>query len=80
MARIKGVPNERAGWLLRMARRFSRRRLGKDLELTSILGHSSWLLGGVGVFEAAMERATKLDPRVKSLAGIKAATLIGCPF
>ncbi len=80
MPRIRGVPDERAGWLLRMARRFSRRKLGKDLELTAIVGHSSWLLGGVGAFETAMERATKLDPRVKSLAGIKAATLIGCPF
>ncbi len=80
MARIAGVPNQRAGWLLRLARRFSRKRLGRDLELTAIVGHSSWVLGGAGAFETAMERASSVDSRVKALAGIKAATLIGCPF
>jgi len=80
MARIDGVAEEKTGWLLRYAKRFSRKKTGKDIELTSIVGHSSWVLGGVGAFEMAMEKATRLDPRLKTLAGIKAAAMIGCPF
>jgi len=80
MPRIQGVAKEKAGWLLRYARSYARKKTGKDTELTSILGHSNWVLGGVGAFETAMEKATRVDARLKTLAGIKAAAMIGCPF
>jgi hypothetical protein len=79
MARISGVPSDQAGWFLRVSKFFARKKIGKELELTSIMGHSSWVLGGVGAFETVMDKL-KVDPRLKSLAGVKAAALIGCPF
>ncbi len=80
MARIKPVPPDNPGWLVKAANRYSRKRLGRELEPTSILGHSSAILGGYGVFELAQRRATRVPARLKSMAEIKAAMMVGCPF
>ncbi len=80
MARIEGVPQRKAGWLQRFASWMSRRRLGKVAEPIGIMAHHRWVFGGYGAFEMALERSRRVDARLKELAAIKAATLVGCPF
>ena len=80
MAKIKPVPPENPGWLVKAANRYSRKRLGRELEPTSMLGHSSAILGGYAAFELAQGRATRVSARLKSLAQVKAAMMVGCPF
>ncbi len=80
MARIDPVPRERAGWLQRMSDWMARRRTGVSLEPINMLGHQPNLLFGYGMFELALERGKSVDAKLKQLAQLKAATLIGCPF
>jgi hypothetical protein len=80
VARIAGVPRERAGWFARLAYRFSLRRVGKVTEPLAIMAHHGAILAGAGGFEMALQRARRVDSRLKELAGIKAAMQIGCPF
>jgi hypothetical protein len=80
MARIPGVAKGKENWLLRYANRFSQKKLGSALEPAAIMGHQSWLLGGVGAYEMASERLSSVPARLKSLVDIKAAMMIGCPF
>lgn len=80
MARIPGVPKDREGWLLRYAQRFSKKKLGATVEPTGIMGHQPWLLAGVGGYEMTSERLTTVPAKLKTLADIKAAMMIGCPF
>jgi hypothetical protein len=80
MARIEGVPESKAGLFSRFAYRFSRRRFGRVAEPLTIVAHHSSLSKGNGLFELALQRARLVDAKLKSLASIKTATLIGCPF
>ena len=80
MARIRGVPKGKESWLLRYANRFSKKKVGSALEPAAIMGHQSWLLGGVGAYEMASERLTTVPEKLKSLVDVKAAMMIGCPF
>ena len=63
-----------------MGNRYSKKKLGKVLESVGILGHSGPVLAANGAFETLMERATRVPERLKSLAEIKAAMMVGCPF
>ena len=80
MARIAGVPAERAGLLVRLAYRFARRRLGHVPGPLAVAAHDSQILFAVGGYELMLERARQLPQGLKALAGIKAASLIGCVF
>ena len=80
MARIEGVPESRAGLLTRLAYRIARRRLGMVPEPLTVVSHHPWLSKGYGAFEMALERSCRVDLRLKVLAEIKCAALIGCPF
>ncbi len=80
MARIPGVPKGREGWLLRYAQRFSKKKVGAVTEPVGIMGHQPWLLAGVGGYEMVSDRMGTLPEKLKALAGIRAAMLIGCPF
>ena len=80
MARLEGVPEHRASWFVRFAYRFARRRLGKVPEPVSVTAHHAWIFGGMGAYELALERSRLVDAKLKALAEIKAAALVGCPF
>jgi len=80
MARIEGVPPERAGVLVRLAYWMSRRMLGKVVEPLTVAAHNPWVFRAYGGFEWAMRKATRVDDKLKALAQIKSATLVGCPF
>ena len=80
MARIEGVAPERAGFLVRLAYWMSRRMFGKVAEPLAVTAHNGWVFRGYGAFEYALGKASHADARLKALAGVKAAALVGCPF
>jgi AhpD family alkylhydroperoxidase len=79
-ARIAGVPDGSGGPLTRYAFWYSRRNYGHVVGPTRIFAHHPLLLGGYGALELAVERADRVEPRLKALAELKAATRTGCPF
>jgi hypothetical protein len=58
----------------------ARRRVGKVPEPMMVAAHSPWVFRAYGAFELALDRARRVDAKLKALAGIKAAALVGCPF
>lgn len=81
MARIKGLPAEKAGLWTRAAYSYTKRKYGRVMESLKITAHSTPLLRGVAKMEQAQQAIIKdLDPVLVSLAEVKAATMIGCPF
>ena len=80
MARIEGVPQSRASWPLRFAYRFARRRYGRVPEPLAVAAHHVWIFRGVGAYELALDHARLVDAKLKALAEIKVAALVGCPF
>ena len=80
MMRIEGVVRERAGIFARLTYWFSMRRFGKAADSLTVMAHQAWVLFATAMYEVGSERATGVEPRLKALAQIKAATLIGCPF
>ena len=80
MSRIPGVPAEKAPWLVRLAYRMARKRVGQVPEPVMVAAHHPWIFRGVGAFELALERARRVDAKLKALAEIKSAALVGCPF
>ena len=80
MARIEGVPEKRAGLMARLLYRLSRRRLGRVPEPITVVAHHPQLPTGYGMFEWAQQRSRLVSLRLKALAQLKAAALIGCTF
>ena len=79
-ARIAGVGDRGAGPLARYAFWYSRRHYGHVVEPTRVFAHHPLLLGGYGTLELAVERSDRVEPRLKALAELKAATMTGCEF
>ena len=80
MAKIEGVAKGRESWILRIANRYSKKKLGAVVEPAAIMGHQPWLLAGVGGYEMANERQSSVSAKLKTLADVKASMMIGCPF
>lgn len=66
--------------MTRLAYWFARRRYGKLPEPLTLVAHHTWLARGYGAFELALGRSRLVEERLKALASIKVAALIGCPF
>jgi hypothetical protein len=58
----------------------AKRMTGQVPEPLRIMAHSKPVMWADAIFEVALQRAHSVPPRLKSLAGIKAAALIGCVF
>lgn len=56
------------------------RRAKRPMEKMALLRKCPSIMLGVNLFEVAGLASNKLDGRLKGLAGIKTAALIGCPF
>ena len=80
MARIEGVTARRAGIMQRLAYWYARRRVGKVPEPMAVKAHHPWIFRAYGAYEFALERSRRVDGKVKALASLKAAALVGCPF
>jgi len=80
MARITGVPASRAGALVRFAYRMAQRLTGKLPEPMTIAAHNPWIFRAYTAYEYGLDHARTVDKRLKTLAGLKVAALVGCPF
>ena len=86
MARMQGVESHEAGWFLRLMYWLVQRKMGKLtgrnrlIEPIKIAAHHPRLLKALGQMEMGQEAARSVPAALKSLASIKAATLVGCPF
>ena len=86
MARMNGIELHEAGWFTRLIYWVVRRKMAKLtgqnrlIEPIKITAHHPRLLKALGQMEMGQEAARTVPIALKSLASIKAATLIGCPF
>lgn len=86
MTRIKGLDEAQAGFGLRLVYAFVRRKLarlaGKAVvpEPIQVAALHPRLLRATAHMEAGQEAARSVPVRLKLLASIQTARLIGCPF
>jgi AhpD family alkylhydroperoxidase len=81
MARIDGVPAERAGLLLRLVYWFARKKYGQLPEPGTIYAHHRGILLNTAIFELGNERVLRrLDPALRDLALHRVSTQIGCSW
>lgn len=80
MARIEGVSDTDAGLVTRGVYRGAKRRAGRVPDPLRIMAHSSSVMWAAGLFEIGIARASAVPARLKNLAGIKVAAMIGCLF
>jgi AhpD family alkylhydroperoxidase len=89
-ARLSVPPRGPDGWRLPPARTrnpvarrafaVSRRRFGHVIGPLAVIAHHPLLLAGYSAFELALERSDRIDPRLRELGALRAATMTGCPF
>ncbi len=80
MARISGVEPQRANLFTRLTYWMTKRKLGRIVEPIKITAHQTRLLAAMGDMEMAQMAMRTVPLGLKSLASIKVATLVGCPF
>ena len=80
MPRIRSaVPGSRNP-VVRFTAWYSRRMLGRVPDPVAVMGHHPPLLGGYGTLELALEHSHAIDRRVRGLAELKTAAVVGCEF
>jgi AhpD family alkylhydroperoxidase len=81
MARLKPAEPHGIDVVRRLTYAFARRMYGRTLEPTGIVAHHRPLLVGYGALALASERyANSVERRLKELAMLRAAQLIGCEW
>ena len=84
MARIPGAAQNQGGPLRRLfvglAYSLTRRRLGLVVMPVQVTAHHPKLLWGYGQMEQSQAASKLVDHKLKGLAELRVATLVGCPF
>jgi 4-carboxymuconolactone decarboxylase len=84
MARIPGAPAKSGGPLRRLfvgiLYFLTRRRLGRVIMPVQVTAHHPTILWGYGQMEQSQASSKLIDPKIKGLAELRVATLVGCPF
>jgi hypothetical protein len=84
MARISGAPSNQGGLLRRLfvglVYSLTRRRLGRLIMPVQVTAHHSKLFWGYLQMEQSQMGSKLLDAKLKGLAELRVATLVGCPF
>ena len=84
MARINGAPGNQGSPLRRLfvglVYSLTRRRLGRVIMPIQVTAHHSKIFWGYLLMEQSQMSAKLLDPKLKGLAELRVATLVGCPF
>lgn len=84
MARISGARASQGGPLRRLFVGsffwLTRRRLGRLITPVQVTAHHPAILWGYGQMEQSQAAAKLVSHRLKALAELRVATLIGCPF
>jgi AhpD family alkylhydroperoxidase len=80
MAHLEPRPARGAGLFVRLVYWIARRRFGRVPTPVGIVAHHPTILTALLGFELAFERARLVDVRLKELAVLKTASLVGCRF
>ncbi len=90
MARIEGVPRQKAGPLVKLTYRFGPRMMkkltgrapahGSGIEPMQIWAYQPKMMIGIGRFNQALRKGKCVDERIKNLVELKATQLVGCEF
>jgi hypothetical protein len=84
MARIAGAPANSGGPLRRLFVAvlyfLTKRRLGRLIMPVQVTAHHPTILWGYGQMERSQASSTLVDAKLKGLAELRVATLVGCPF
>jgi hypothetical protein len=84
MARIQGASANQGGPLRRLfvgtLYWLTKRRLGRLITPVQVTAHHPTILWGYGQMEQSQASAKLVSAKLKGLAELRAATLIGCPF
>ena len=84
MARIPGAPANQGGPIRRafvsLVYYLTRRRLGRVIMPIQVTAHHSKIFWGYLQMEQSQMATKLIDPKLKGLAELRVATLVGCPF
>ncbi len=84
MPRISGAPSNQGGLFRRLfvglVYRLTRRRLGRVIMPIQVTAHHSEIFWGYLQMERSQMQSKLIDPKLKGLAELRVATLVGCPF
>jgi hypothetical protein len=80
MARLAGIEPSNANLFTRLVYWMTKRQIGRVVQPLKMTAHSGPLLWGVGQMEYAQTKMHTVDERLKALAEIKVAAMVGCPF
>jgi alkylhydroperoxidase family enzyme len=90
MARIQGVPRDKAGPVVRLVYVFMRRGMkkltgreparGTGIEPVEVWALQPKMMSGMGKFQAAVRKGRAVDERLKYLVELKGAQMIGCEY
>ncbi len=78
--RIRGLERNEASWLIRWTYGAMKRRFGKVLTPQTVWAHRPGTMLTLALFMQTAEASKIVDPAIRSLASLRAAQLIGCPF
>jgi alkylhydroperoxidase family enzyme len=90
VARIQGVPQQKAGPVVRLVYRLMRKGMkkmtgrrpahGSGIEPVEIWAHQPKMMSGMGKFQQAVRKGKAVDERLKYLVELKGAQMIGCEY
>jgi len=80
MARIAAVPAEKTGWFTRFTYWYAKRSFGKLPGALCVLAQNPGVLRAVAGYEFWSARTRRVNKKLKSLAELRVATLVGCPY
>ena len=80
MPRIPGIETTQANLFTRIVYWMTKRKIGRVVVPLKIAAYHAPLMRATGDMEMAQQAMHSVDATLKALAGIKVATLIGCPF
>jgi len=84
MARVSGAPVRQGGLFRRLfvglVYSLTRRKLGRVVMPVQVSAHHPKILWGYGQMEQSQLGCNLVDYKIKGLAEIRVATLVGCPF
>ena len=84
MARISGARSNRGGLFRRLFVEFvywtTKRRLGRVIMPVQVTAHHNRIFWGYTQMSQSQMSSNLVDHKLKGLAELRAATLVGCPF
>ena len=80
MSRVTPLPSGQGGLFARISMRQATRRLGVSPEPFAVTARHTPLMTANIAFELALERSKALDPTLRELVQVKAASVAGCEY